>query len=676
VQIDLRNDELVIVADRRYVAQLRALPDRRWDSVTKLWYASYTKENYEQMAALGWPIAHIQAPARSSFFLDLVRMEGQAGTFFMIRTPGRPELIDLCRRIPEHRAWSTANRCWLCRPTPLNIAYIRQHLPQLQISPAAAQKMGKLAEQSEPPAHLVVPSQPVDISDFKFKTKPYAHQLEAFALSRDRQNFALLMEQRTGKTKVVIDTGAYLRMRGEIEAVLIICPNSVKDIWPEELAAHLPDWAESSIFVDGAGRFDAMCAFNESPKVPLKWLITNVEALTNKEREKEYARFLARHRTLVAVDEFTRFKNPTAQRTRALLRLQKYAMFRRILSGTPVTQNPLDIYAPFKFLDSAILGFSTFTQCKQHHAILGGWQARQVVGFVKLEEIAAKVAPHSYRKLARDAFDLPPVLYKKRVVELSPKARKIYDALRDELVAELDSGQKITTAHALVKLLRLAQITGGFVTPDVQVREGDLDDEGWNTEAVEALEKAEPQQIEDGNPKLAELLAIIADLPSDDKVVIWARFVPEVELIRDALREVYGSASTVDFHGAVKNADRTIARLRFQGGHEQVKNADGTVTKGEHRDHDTECRFFVGQVETGGAGIKLSRANTEIYYSNSFSLETRLQSEMRLIDDQKIGKCVIDLVSKNTLNTKLLSDLRRKKRFADSITGDSWKEWL
>lgn len=655
MRIDLRDDELIITADRRYVAQLRALPDRRWDAAANVWRASYTRQNWDQLVKYGWPLQHLPAPTRSAFSVDLVEVAGEQGRFFAVRVPPRQEYIALCRGIPEHRAWSTAARAWLCRPTPLNSQYLRERLPELEWTDAA---LGKSATPHEPPP----PAAPLPALTFNFKTRPFAHQLQAFERSAAATNFALLMEQRTGKTKVVIDTTAYLRSRGQVEALFVLSPNSVKDVWTEELQAHMPDWCEYEVFVDGPGRSAELKEFVETRSGKLKVLVTNVEALASREKESAYARFLATYRALVAVDEFTRFKNHMAKRTRALLRLRQFAVYRRILSGTPITQNPLDIYAPFKFLDEAILGFRTLTQARARHAIMGGFGGKQVVGYVHVDELQAKIAPHSFRVLAAECFDLPPRVYEKRTVSLSKEQRAIYDALRDDLVATLSSGQKISSAHALTRMMRLSQITGGFVVPDDALAgapEGD--DEDWERRVTHALSfKAQP--IPGPNPKVDALLDLADDLPPDEKLVIWARFVPEVKLIAAKLREAYGEASTVEFYGDTSTEDRTLARARFQG------------VPGQ--DHDPSCRFFVGQEETGGIGIRLSRAKQAVYYSNVFSLEARLQSEARIVDDVPIVRGIVDLVAKGTLDARVLATLRGKKKFADLITGDAWKEWL
>lgn len=615
------------------------------------------------MKALGWPVSHLPVPQRSVISIDAVKVGSSADPYFAIRVPGTNEYASICKGIPEHRTYSNTGRCWLCKITPNNVKYLRRFLGQAQLTPLAERLAEKYGPQEVDEPKLIIDTERA-ISEYRFKTKFYDHQAKAFALSRDAESFALLMEQRTGKTKVIIDTAAWLRSQGKIDAMFVVSPNSVKDVWPEELLVHMPEWLKYEVLVDSPAMKRELRSMVDSNLPVLKIIVTNAEALASQDNEKLYAMFMARHRTLMVLDEFTRFKNPSAQRTKAALRLRKYTTYRRILSGTPITQGPLDIVIPFKWMDPDILGFTSWTQARAHHAIMGGWQQKQIIGYVKVEELYDKIAPHSFRVLTKDCFDLPEVVYDKRIVRLSPEAQRLYDTLRDDLVASVNAGEKITAAHTLVKVMRLSQIAGGFYCPDpvLDVGEGELDEEGWSTKVTASLErKAIP--VPGGNAKLSALLEDLDELPPDAKAIIWARFVPEILMIEKALKEKYGDAAVVTFHGAVKPDDRTANRRRFQG-----------IGAGE--DNDPKCRFFVGQMETGGIGIRLSISDHMFYYSNSFSLESRLQSEKRMIDDQKIVKGVTDYVARGTVDNGLVGSLRKKKKFADLITGDSWQEWL
>lgn len=673
MKIALRNNTLIITASREHLAAVRALPDRRWDPESGDWHVPYTIENYQKIAEQKWPIGDIAPPAVSSSRVDLVNKKGTEGVFYAVFVPR--EFEQACKQIPENRMWSMQNRCWLVRPTAKNTRYLREQLPQLHWSTRAQQKADAVLAAH---AHFVAQVEAmshekqqasqalaVDVSDFKFKTKPYLHQAKVFKLSRDKTAFALLLEQGTGKTKVTIDTIAWLRARGKIAAAFIVCPNDVKDVWVEEFATHMPDWAEHQLIVDGQlprSAVDKFVADSANNRV-LKIVITNVESLASTQRIAAYKQLLAKYPTMMVLDEATRFKNPTAKRTKAMLLLGKSAAYRRILTGTPVTQNPLDVYAPFRFLDQAILGFNSYAVMRAHHGILGGWQGKQVIGFTGIEELKRKIDPFSYRILRDDCVDLPPKVYQKHLVNLSDEQRKMYDALRDELVAELESGDRITAPHALVKLIRLSQIVGGFVKTDVVIPDHvQPDSHEWH-ECVAAQQGRLPVRIGSSNPKLTALLEIIEDLPHDGKVVIWARFRAEIELLHSALVGLYGKDSAVTFYGGVDREERTRRRRLFQGA------ADTP--------HDPRCRFFIAQVDTGSVGLTLTRAQTVVYFSNSYSLETRLQSEDRTHRIGQTGTVTYhDLIARDTLDVTLVAALRRKKKFADMITGDTWKTWL
>lgn len=672
MNIALEGESLIIQANREYTTDLRSLPDRKWNPERAVWIAPYTVENYEFMQQRGWPIQHIARPTRSSLRVELVSYKSE--TYFAVHTPQGHEWVDRCRRIPEYRMWSTAASCWLCKPTHQNAEYIEDAFAGAVYSDAARQRMDKImaavkkAQEAAAETKKKSAEPQIEILDFKFKTVPYDHQTKAFALSRDREAFALFMEQGTGKTKVVIDTAAWLRSKNAINALVVICPNDVKDVWPEELDVHMPDWVKYEVIVEGRqkrldlNRFVAPVTHRDALKV----FVTNVESLVSRDRFERVQKFIATHRALVVADESTRFKNPSAKRTKALIKLSKIAPYRRIMTGTPMTQSPLDLFAPCKFLDPNILGFGTYVSMVKHHGILGGFQGKQVVGFQKVEEIKQKLEGHSFRVLREECLDLPEKIFIKHYVELSGEQRRVYNDLRDELVAELSTGQRITAAHQLVKMLRLAQVVGGFIRPDavdLTDIDGDMfDDTAWNERASELVSN-KVQEIPGSNPKLDTTLSIIEELSDSSKVIIWARFRAEIELIERRLAEIYGKDSVVTFYGGVARDERTERRHRFQG----------TPT----RSHDPSCRFFVAQVDTGSVGLTLTRAQTVIYYSNSFSLETRLQSEDRTHRIGQTGAVTYhDLVARDTLDTALIGALRRKKKFADQITGDRWKEWL
>ncbi|MFZ2541920.1 MAG: DEAD/DEAH box helicase [Gallionella sp.] len=499
---------------------------------------------------------------------------------------------------------------------------------------------------------------------YQHKTTPFKHQVVAFELSRDREEFALFCEQGTGKSKIVLDTAAWLYARGEIDALLVIAPNGVQRNWiVNELPTHLPDHCHAvAAYWTSAPRKaerQALDALWNPKRQGLRVLAMNVEAFST-ERSKTYSKkFLHAFRCLMVVDESSRIKNNNP-RTKALIAAGKLSPYRRILTGTPVTQSPLDAYTQFKFLDENILGFSSQYAFKNryaemlpaHHPLVrhisrGSRFTPQLIAtnpdgtkrYQNLDELKAKMSPHSFRVTKVECLDLPPKVYERRYVELTSDQRRLYEKLKKDFVAEFGGGQ-INAALAMTRMMRLQQITGGFAP---------VLDEVGNTIATHPVGKT--------NPKIDALLELLEE--TEGKVIIWARFRKELELIANALRKEFGAKSVVEYHGKVSNADRQAAVDGFQSPDAQSP------------------RFFVGQQHSGGIGLTLTAAATVIYFSNDFSLETRLQSEDRAhrIGQQK-SVTYIDIEAVDTLDRKVIDALRSKKDMADVITGDDPRQWL
>jgi SNF2 family DNA or RNA helicase len=455
------------------------------------------------------------------------------------------------------------------------------------------------------------------------------------------------MQQGTGKTKVIIDDGAYNFQQGNITGMLVLCPNGVKDTWLEELETHLPEDIVLDVFVWGVKtRHKAKdWILRVTPgERPFRVFIMNIEALSGEIGTPIAELFLARHTCLMVVDEFTRIKSPSASRTKNCLKLGKKAPKRRILSGTVITQAPLDIYTPFKFLDPQILGFSSIYSMRNRHATLGGFQGRQIIGYVKVEELQEKIKPVSYRKLRSECLDLPGKIYEKITVELNPKQRELYNQMASELKATIDwinpdKPTEVEVVHAITKIMRLQQIVGGFIP-------------------IEISGTKHPLAIPGDNPKVVALMDAIDDIPPDEKIVVWAHFHPELEILTSTLRKEFGQNSVTEFSGRIQDDVRQAGRRDFQ------LNTSG-------------ARFFIGQEQAGGMGLTLTASHLTYYYSNGQSLENRLQSEDR---QDRIGQTeqvvVTDIVAKNSSDSRIVSGYRSKKRLADLVTGDPTLSWL
>ncbi len=427
---------------------------------------------------------------------------------------------------------------------------------------------------------------------YKFKTKPYAHQLKALELSWDKKVFAYFMEMGTGKTKVAIDNMAMLYDKGKIDSALIIAPKGVYKNWySEELPTHLAKhiqhktvlW-QATINKKQQKLLDTLFETGHDFHI----LVMNVEAFSTKKGVDFAARFLNCHNTFMVIDESTTIKNPGAKRTKNIVGLGKYAKYRRIITGSPVTKSPLDLYKQCEFLAPELLGHSSYYTFRTRYAIMrkanfNGRSVEIVVGYKNLGELSDKLKPFSYRVLKDDCLDLPKKTFMKRVITLSAEQQKIYKQMKEMALAQLN-GKLLTTANALSQLMRLHQITCGHF----KANDG-------STQTIK-------------NNRLNELSELLEEV--EGKAIIWAHYQYDVQTVIDAIKKEYGDDSVVDYYGKTPNEERQDNIKKFQS--------------------DPKCRFLVGTPSTGGYGITLTAANTVIYYSNGYDLEKRQQSEARI----------------------------------------------
>lgn len=522
---------------------------------------------------------------------------------------------------------------------------------------------------------------PIEIIDFNFKTEPFNHQREVFMRSRDLRNFALLMGMGTGKSKVVLDSAAYNYDRDRIDILVVVAPKGVHRNWiVKEVPAHLADWtnyrAATWVSPTKAKVSDRKAVDHVlDPKHSgFRVLAINMEAFRDSTRcpAAKLMRMITNSlRVMLVIDESSKIKTPGAKRTQALRTLGKYVASKRILTGTPVTQGPLDLYAQFSFMDNAILGFDNFTTFKHFFA---EWEketnwntARRInadraarglppkhdageyetlCAYKNLDILKNLIAPHSYRITKEECVDLPDKIYMSRYVELTDEQRRIYNQIVRQSVIELD-GQKVAVNHVLTRLLRLQQVLGGFIPVE---------------------EYGESQPIPGANPRIESLLDMIEE--SSGKWIIWARFRAEIKAIKFALDEKFGRSSAVMYYGDVNDQERALAIDRFQGERSVLENNACVGT--EPLPEKEQARFFIGQQHSGGYGLTLTAAENVVYYSNDFSLEARLQSEDRAHRiGQKKHVTYIDLEVPGTVDTKIIEALRGKINVADLITDDN-----
>ena len=475
--------------------------------------------------------------------------------------------------------------------------------------------------------------------NYKFKTKPYKHQLTALEKSWNRETFAYFMEMGTGKTKVLIDNLAMLYDKGKIDSALIIAPKGVIKTWYEqEIPTHLPNHIEnvtvlwqSNINKKQKEKLDTL--FETSGDLHI--LIMNVEAFSTEKGVKYAESFLNSHRCLMAVDESTTIKTPTAKRTKNIISIGSKARYRRILTGSPVTKNPLDLYSQCEFLSPWLLDFTSYYAFRNRYAEMKTLNIRgrsiQVVDkFKNLGELSDQLKGFSYRVLKEDCLDLPEKNWTKRQITLSADQRKIYTQMKETALAHLN-GKVTSTMTVLTQLMRLHQITCGHFTAD----------------------DGTTQKI--ANNRLSELMNVLDEL--EGKAIIWANYQHDITSIIKEVVKVHGPGSIVDYYGLTPQSERQENIKRFQ--------------------NNDKCRFLVGTPQTGGYGITLTAANTVIYYSNGYDLEKRLQSEDRAHRiGQKKNVTYVDIIAEDTVDEKIVKALRDKVNIASQVLGEDLKAWI
>jgi SNF2 family DNA or RNA helicase len=382
--------------------------------------------------------------------------------------------------------------------------------------------------------------------NYKFKTKPYKHQLTALEKSWNKETYAYFMEMGTGKTKVLIDNMSMLYDKGKINGALIIAPKGVVGTWyNNELPNHLPQhiahvttlW-QSHITKKQREKLETLFEVEES----LHILIMNVEAFSTTKGFDFAKKFLSCHETLMAIDESTTIKTPTAKRTKNIIKLAASAKYRRIMTGSPVTKNPLDLFSQCDFLSPWLLDFTSYYAFRNRYAEMKtlhmhGRQIQVVNGFKNLGELSDKLKGFSYRVLKEDCLDLPDKIFIKRQIPLTPDQRKVYEQMKKQAMAILE-GKQSTTVNTLTQLMRLQQITCGHFTAD-----------DGSTKPI-------------ANNRITELMNVLEE--TEGKAIIWAHYQYDVSEIIKAVVKKYGPGSIVDYYGLTPQEERQPNIKKFQ----------------------------------------------------------------------------------------------------------------
>jgi SNF2 family DNA or RNA helicase len=496
----------------------------------------------------------------------------------------------------------------------------------------------------------------------KFKTQPLKHQLDCLRRFGRSEYFALNGEQGTGKTWIAINDMADLWSTHDLDTVLVFAPNGVHSNWVvKEIPQHMPEWVRVryAAWYSNPNKKEREALENvmkSTDSSELKIIVMNWESLQHKKGVDFATKFAANSRSLMIVaDESQRVKEPSAARTKNLMKLKKYSKYRRTMSGTPITNGPFGAFSQYSFLDDSILGTTSYFAFKAEYAEMLSTDSYQMQGLMRknglrrapqivqrgvdgrpkyrnLDQLQKIIEPYTFRVLKKDCLDLPDKIYKCAWFDMTAEQKRVYEKVKEESRISLNGNDSVI--NHLTVLGKLCQITSGYyLHPDAE----------------------EPVRIEGDNPKMDLLCERVSNTVEDGhSVIIWARYRAQLRDIAERMRVI--DKNCVEYHGGVSKQDRIEAIDKFQSG---------------------EAKIFIAQQQSGGTGITLTKASQVIYFSDTFSLEDRLQSEDRA---HRIGqdKSVVytNILARNTIDEVILNVLKTKQTVSDIVTGDALKKYF
>lgn len=543
----------------------------------------------------------------------------------LLRAPYK--YLNTCKSI-DGWEWNPIMKAWEYPANTRSYMNIVHALPNVQVAQEAKDLLAGMIEQRKdaPVEEEVIPENVQPIDTMPVVIKPFNHQVAGFNLGVAEPNVALLMEQGCGKTLTAIAISGYRYFKKQVQRVLIVAPASVVPVWPMEFKAyanfpHQVTVPEGTI-KQRAATIDALPMTDE-----MQVVVINYEATWR--MEESLHKFKP---DMVIADESQRIKTPGARQSKCLHKLGKRTKYRLVLTGTPVSQSPLDFFSQYKFLDPTIFG-NSYWAFKARYAILGGYENREIVGYKNLPELVKKAHAIAFRVTKAQALDLPEYTDQVLFCDLERDAHRKYAQMARESVAELSEETTVIATNVLSRLLRLSQLTGGFIKEDGKTFL-------TSTAKMDLLEEV-----------MGDLMGDLMD--AGKKVVVFVRFLPEIAAIRKMLLE----RLKVDYEwiaGEVKMEDRGEAVRRFQ--------------------EDPECKVFLAQIQTAGLGITLTAADTAIFYSLDYSFANYDQCRARIHRLGQKNSCTyMHLVARNTVDEKVLLALKDKRNIADLVV-DNWKD--
>lgn len=562
------------------------------------------------------------------------------------------------------REWNAYERCWV---VPFNDANVRTvaTIHGMRLDEAIQDRLEELVAKSEAVSadSLYSDTEPIARMPLVKGIIPFPHQIRAYNLGISKPCIAILHEQGVGKTLTAICIIGHRAIADGVRRVLVMCPVSVMSVWEKELAAMLDYNGFNVTVLEGSCAKKAAVVKALHPSL-LQIVVCNYESAW---REPLDEALFGWKPEMIIADESQRIKNHTATQSKMMHTLGDAAKYKLILSGTPVMNSPLDFYSQYRFLDWHIFGKS-FYPFRAEYAVMGeipkrgGGTIRTIVGTQNLDRLVSKAHSIASRVTKKQCLkDLPPELPPQYVYcELDKDGKKLYREIKNDMISELSSGEVVTVNGVLAKLTKLSQITGGFINIKEEITETYVDEEGEVLERVKEKPKTLP--VGKTNPKLALFRETLSDLlDSGQKVVVFARYTAEIEVICKAAQEL-----------SQKKDSKEVGYRLIHGG--TKKKVRGKYVEDFEKNKDV--KVFVAQIQAAGLGITLVKSNTAIFYSCDYSYGNHEQAKARIHRIGQVNPCsYIYLMARDTLDDEIMAALDSKKDVARLVV-DEWRTLL
>jgi len=549
-------------------------------------------------------------------------------------------LNDAIRGFPSRR-FDPKSKTWRVPLVRANVAHLTSvaHIYPFKIDDAAKKAVEQAEQLMAAPKVIPFPFQ-YRFTDSKVKYTPMEHQTRMLDGAWNLKAVAWIAKMGTGKTYAAIHLAFARWLAGQIDAVMVICPSTLRPTWRKEFEKFATREYDFRVHETKASWLKEF--YNEKPKDRLQVLAVSVEGLGVSEALYDSAcGFMVGRRVMVVCDESSRIKNPDAKRTNRAISIGSVAEYKMILNGTPIALGIEDLWSQYEFIDPNIIGCGDYWAYKTRYLQMGGFENKQIVGYMNTDELMSAIRPYTI-EVGKEVLNLPPKMMKPIYCEATAEQKRLF-----KLIVKGANGDPnaplIKVENVLERMLRLRQVTGGYL-PKGKVVEKEVD--GMLVETIETT--IEPLEQ---NPKLDLLLSVVDDNFKTSKFIIWSTFVHEIEHLRDVLAQKYGEASVECYYGKTQIEDRSRIEDRYC--------------------KDPYLRFFIGNPVAAGLGLTLISGEDDVmvYYSGTNAYIDRAQSEDRSHRiGQKRSVTVIDLVMERTVDVVIQESIQMKMGIDEFVT--------